>query len=163
MSHTHKATDRLCLFFMERNNKVNITGLLATIRQRRLDGFENPFGLTKVWHSASASSSYDSGASACWHVAKTGNYPTQFLAQAAVVSSQSGASSFRLADSDDSLFRHVPEIIASQAAAAAPLTIPGNIITLWLLCPVLSHSSSGTSIPCMPSPPQSLKNMPNMT
>ena len=48
MMHTHKATDRLCPFFVERNNKKNITSLLATICSRRLEGFKNPFGLTKV-------------------------------------------------------------------------------------------------------------------
>ena len=31
LSHAHKATDRLCPFFNERNNKKNITALLATI------------------------------------------------------------------------------------------------------------------------------------
>ena len=40
MTHTHKATDRLCPFFLEQNNKNNITSLLATIRTCRLEGFE---------------------------------------------------------------------------------------------------------------------------
>ena len=31
MNHTHKATDRLCPFYLERNNKKNISALLATI------------------------------------------------------------------------------------------------------------------------------------
>ena len=48
LMHMHKATDRLCPFYIERNNKRNITSLLATIWERRLEGFENPFGLTKV-------------------------------------------------------------------------------------------------------------------
>ena len=117
--HMHKATDRLCPFYMERNNKNNITSLLATIHTRRLEGFENPFGLTKVRRSLSLSSnSYDSSASFQKHTAKTGNYPTQFIAEATVVTSASSAGSFQLASSSDSLFRHVPDISASQAATA---------------------------------------------
>ena len=58
MTHMHKATDHLCLFFIECNNKKNITSLLATICSRQLEGFQNPFGLTKVHHSSG--SSYDS-------------------------------------------------------------------------------------------------------
>lgn len=63
MTHMHKATDRLCPFYIEHNNKHNITSLLATIRTRRLEGYENPFGLTKVRHASTSSnstSSYDS-------------------------------------------------------------------------------------------------------
>ena len=117
MTHTHKATDHLCPFFVERNNKNNIMSLLATICTRHLEGFENPFGLTKVHHSSS--SSYDSSRVAWKHATKTGNYPTQFLADAAIVSSQSRGSSLQLAGSDDSLFHHVPDITASQAVRAS--------------------------------------------
>ena len=119
MTHTHKATDKLCPFFIECNNKQNITQLLATIRSRRLEGFENPFGLTKVHHSSS--SSYESSVAGCQHAAcmGTGNYPTQFLKNAVVISSQSASSSLNLASSNDSLFRHMPNISASQAARAS--------------------------------------------
>ena len=117
MTHTHKVTDRLCPFFMERNNKKNITLLLATICSRWLEGFENPFGLTKVRHSP-ASSSYDSSSTTQRHASKTGNYPMQFLADAVVVSSQSGSDSLWLASSNDSLFHHVPNITISQALVA---------------------------------------------
>ena len=117
MTHDHKATDHLCPFFIERNNKKNIMSLLATIRSRWLEGFENPFGLTKVHHSSS--SSYDSSAAGQKHLSKTGNYPSQFLADAAVVSSQSGGSSLQLASSNDSLCRNIPDITASQAVLAS--------------------------------------------
>ena len=119
LTHTHKATDRLCPFYMERNNKRNITALLATIRERCLEGFENPFGLTKVRRSSQASSS---GRSDDYDPRKRpvvmGQYPTAYLADAAVISSQGSGSSFRLASSSDLLFRQVPNITASQAAAA---------------------------------------------
>ena len=101
LTHTHRATDRLCPFYMERNNKCNITALLATIREWRLEGFENPFD-------------YDPRK----RPVVMGQYPTQFLAGPAVVSSQDSDPSFRMASSNDSLFRHVPNITASQAAAA---------------------------------------------
>ena len=129
MSHTHNATDQLCPFFMERNNKKNITSLLATIRTRRLEGYENPFGLTKVRH-ASATSSYNSSTAARKHLPKTGNFPTQFLAQQEVVSSNSGSSSLQLASSNDSLFKHVPDITASQAELATYNDTSGNITSL---------------------------------
>ena len=48
MTHTHKATDCLCPFYLEWNNKRNIMSLLAIICTRRLEGHKNPFGLTKV-------------------------------------------------------------------------------------------------------------------
>ena len=71
MMHDHKATDRTCPFFMERNNKQHIMQLLATICTRRLGGYENPFGLTKVRHTASSSADdYDSSASAWKHSVK---------------------------------------------------------------------------------------------
>ena len=57
LDHAHKATDRLCPFYMERNNKRNITALLTMIRERRLEGFENPFGLTKVRRASQTSGS----------------------------------------------------------------------------------------------------------
>ena len=123
MTHTHKATDRLCPFFLERNNKNNITSLLATIHTHRLEGFENPFGLTKVQHSSSLSSSSYESSTAHKHIARTGNYPTQFISKAAVVSSANSEGSFRLASSNDSLFRHVPNITASQAVAATTSSI----------------------------------------
>ena len=129
MTHTHKATDWLCPFFLKRNNKKNITSLLTTICTRRLEGFENPFGLTKVRYS-SASSSYDSSKAACQHMPKTGNYLTQFLAHATVVSSQSGSSSLQLASSNESLFRHVPDIMASQVVLAAIDKTSGTTATL---------------------------------
>ena len=117
---THKATDRLCPFYMERNNKRNITALLATIRERRLEGFENPFGLTKVRRSLQPSSSNrsDEDYDPRKHPVVMGQYPTAYLAGATVGSSEGSSSSFRLAGSNDSLFRHVPNITASQAAAA---------------------------------------------
>ena len=106
---------------MERNNKRNITALLTTIRERRLEGFENPFGLTKVRRASQPSSSnrsednYDPRK----RPVVMGQYPTAYLASAAAASSSEGSrSSLRLASSNDSLFRHVPNITASQAAAA---------------------------------------------
>ena len=59
-----------------------------------------------------------------------GNYPTQFLAGAVVVSSQDSDPSLRLASSSDSLFRHVPDITASQAAAATITEIQDNTASL---------------------------------
>ena len=119
MTHTHKATDRMCPFYLERNNKRNITTLLATICNRHLEGFENPFGLTKIRQASQTSntssrSSYDPRS----HTASTGNLPTQFLAEAAANTPHDSDESLRLASSNDSLFRHVPNISASQAAAA---------------------------------------------
>ena len=122
MTHSHKATDWLCPFYIERNNKKNITSLLATIRMCCLEGFENPFGLTKVRHSP-ASSSYDSSTAARKHTSRMGNYPTQFLAEAAIVMGDDSGSSLRLASSNESLFRHVPNITASQVAAASASNI----------------------------------------
>ena len=120
LMHTHKATDRLCPFYIERNNKRNITTLLATIRERHLKGFENPFGLTKVRCASQTSKSSRSNDD--YDPRKRpivmGNYPTQFLVDAAIVSSQDSDPSLRLASSSDLLFRHVPDITASQAAAA---------------------------------------------
>ena len=116
MTHMHKATNRLCPFFIERNNKKNISSLLATIWTRWLEGFENPFGLTKVRHSSN--SSYNSSSAGHKHLSTTGNYPTQFLADVAIVSSDSGVASLQLASSSDSLFRMVPNITASQATQA---------------------------------------------
>ena len=121
LTHSHKATDRLCPFYMERNNKRNITALLATIHKRRLEGFENPFGLTKVRRASQPSSSNRSTDDYDPHKCPVvmGQYPTAYLASAATASSsEDPSSSFRLAGSNDSLFRHVPNITASQAAAA---------------------------------------------
>ena len=119
LTHTHRATDRLCPFYMERNNKRNITALLATIREWRLEGFENPFGLTKVRHTPQASgSSRSDDYDPRQRPVVMGQYPTQFLAGPAVVSSQDSDPSFRMASSNDSLFRHVLTITTSQAAAA---------------------------------------------
>ena len=56
LTHTHHAMDRLCPFFVKWNNKVNITNLLEMIRNRQLEGYENPFGCTKV---RSSQNSYD--------------------------------------------------------------------------------------------------------
>ena len=119
MTHTHKATNRLCPFYIKCNNKRNITSLLDTIHTRRLEGYKNPFGLTKVrCTSQSNSSSYDSYNSH-WHAARTGNYPTQFLNKNAIISSADSGPSLNLASSNNSLFRNVPNIMASQAAATS--------------------------------------------
>ena len=122
LTHTHKATDRLCPFYIERNNKHNITALLATIRECRLEGFENPFGLTKVRRASQTSSSNRSNDVDGYDPKKRpivmGNYPTQFLTDATILSSQDSDPLLRLASSGDSLFRNVPNITASQAAAA---------------------------------------------
>ena len=131
LSHTHKATDRLCPFYMECNNKRNITALLATIRERRLEGFENPFGLTKVRRASQASSSnqsddYDPRK----RPVVMGKYPTQFLNGPAVLSSQSSEPSLMMASSNDSLFCHVPNISASQAAAATIEELQDNNVDL---------------------------------
>ena len=118
-----KATDKTCPFFMERNNKQHITQLLDIIRTRRLEGFENPFGLTKVRRSSSSTNSYDydSSASARKHVVRPGgNYPTQFLVEQRSRLNLSDEESLRLASSSDSLFRRVPDISHSQAMHAAP-------------------------------------------
>ena len=122
MTHTHKVTDRLCPFFLKQNNKNNITSLLATIRMRRLEGYENPFGLTKVRRSTPSSSqsygsSYDS-TTARQRKPATGNFPTQFLNDMAVITSENENESLCLASSSDSPFRHVPNITTSQAVAA---------------------------------------------
>ena len=131
MAHDHKATDRTCPFFMECNNKQHITQLLTTIRARRLEGYENPFGLTKVRHtSSSTANSYDSSASAWKHIVATGNYPTQFLTSARLSSSTSAEESLRLASSSESLFRHVPDISHSQVMQANPTGPQENTITL---------------------------------
>ena len=127
MTHTHKATDHLCPFFVRQNNKKNITSLLEMICLHQLDGFRNPFGLTKVRHQTSGSSSYESSSASCKHQSRTGNYPTQFLTNAAVVSSQGSGSSFQLANSDDSLFRNVPNTSASQVARASIVYIQDAI------------------------------------
>ena len=105
---------------MERNNKRNITALLATIRERRLEGFENPFGLTKVRRASQPSSSdrsredYDPRK----RPVVMGQYPSAFLAGDSASASEASSSSLRLASSNDSLFRHVLTITASQAVAA---------------------------------------------
>ena len=131
MMHDHKATDRTCPFFMEHNNKRHITQLLATIRTCRLEGYENPFGLTKVRHMASSSANdYDSSVSAWKHSIKTGNYPMQFLASTRLASSLSAEESLHLASSSDSLFRLVPDISHSQAMQANPTGPQENITTL---------------------------------
>ena len=124
MTHTQKATDRLCPFYLKRNNKRNITALLATIRNRRLEGYENPFGLTKVRHaSQTPSSGQNSDYNPRIHMTHPGNYPTQFLADAVVITPHNSADSLRLTSSNDSLFRRVPDITASQAAAASIVEI----------------------------------------
>ena len=128
MLHIHKATDCLCPFFIERNNKKNITSLLATIHSRCLEGYESPFGLTKVGHSPS--SSYDSSAASRKHLQATGNYPTQFLADATIISSHSNGSSLRLASSSNSLFQNVPDITASQAMRVSIAESQANITSL---------------------------------
>ena len=130
LTHTHKATDWLCPFFLKRNNKTNITSLLATIRTRHLEGFKNPFGLTKVRHASNSSNSYDSSTCGQLFKVKSGNYPTQFLVQAAIASTDHSDGSFKLASSGDSLFRHVPNITASQAVVATSSyiqEIPSNL------------------------------------
>ena len=48
MNHSHMATSRDCPFFLERNNRSAITGLLNIIRDRRMEGHDNPFGATRV-------------------------------------------------------------------------------------------------------------------
>ena len=129
MTHTHKATDHLCPFYIERNNKRNITMLLATIRTHRLEGYENPFGLTNV-RRASQTSGSQSSYDASRHVPHTGNFPTQFLTEATFISSQDSNPSFRLSSSNDSLFRHVPDITASHTAAATITEIQDSNSTL---------------------------------
>ena len=59
-----------------------------------------------------------------------GNYPTQFLADAAILTSQDLDPSLRLASSSDSLFRTVPNITALQAAAATITEIQDNANSL---------------------------------
>ena len=59
-----------------------------------------------------------------------GHYPTAFLADTAVVSSQDSDPSLRLASSNDSLFKQVPNITASQAAAATITEIQDNADSL---------------------------------
>ena len=132
LSHMHKATDQLCPFYIERNNKRNITSLLATIHKCRLESFENPFGLTKVRRASQASSSNrsDDNYDPWKRPVVMGNYPTQFLNDPVVVSSQESDPSLRLASSNDSLFRHVPNITASQVAAATIIEIQDHIVTL---------------------------------
>ena len=111
LSHAHKAMDRDCPFFIERNNKTNITGLLQMIKNRWLEGHLNPFGLTKVRHSQGSGSSQSSRS---LNRAK-GNMPTMFLAQQ-VDYYDSSDHQFQLASSNDSLFKNVPDISASQIA-----------------------------------------------
>ena len=131
LTHMHKATDRLCPFYLERNNKHNITALLATICERRLEGFENPFSLTKVrWASQASDSSRSSNYEPRKHQVVTGNYPTQFLADPAVVAPYASDSSLHLASSNDSLFRQVPNISASQAKAAMIVEIQDQSVPL---------------------------------
>ena len=136
MDHAHKATDRLCPFYIERNNKCNITALLTTIRECRLEGFENPFGLTKVQRTSQNSASSNSHGSSydpCKHMATTmrsGNLPTQFLVDAAILSSQESDPSLWLASSGDLLFRNVPSISASQAVAATITEIQDTALAL---------------------------------
>ena len=48
LTHSHMATSRDCPFFIERNNHNAITGLLNIIRDRRMEGHDNPFGATRV-------------------------------------------------------------------------------------------------------------------
>ena len=133
MNHAHKATDRLCPFYLERNNKKNISALLATIRERRLEGYENPFGLTKVRRSSQTPSLQNNNGSTYnprTHIAHTGNLPTQFLAEAAVITPDNSNPSLRLASSGDSLFRHIPNIMASQAEATTITAIQDTSIPL---------------------------------
>ena len=144
MTHMDKAMDQLCPFYVERNNKCNITSLLATICTWQLEGYENPFGLTKVRRdSQSTTNSYNSSSTGRRHVSHTGNFPTQFLTDKAVILLQGSGSSLNLASSSDSLFQHVPDITASQAAVASIIEIQGTSTTLWLLRPAPSHSCSG--------------------
>ena len=124
MTHTHKAMDQLCPFYIECNNKCNITALLATIRDRCLEGFENPFGLTKVRCSSQTSTSSRSSAyDPRTHPVVQGHFPTQFHDQASIITPQESSSSLWLASSNDLLFQHVPNITASQAEAALVIDI----------------------------------------
>ena len=128
MTHNHKATDHLCPFFVECNNKKNITSLLATICTRQLEGYENPFGLTKVRHPSD--SDYDSSATSKRHIARSGNYPTQFLATTTTASSQSSSALLQLASSSDLLFHNVPDISHSQAMRVSTIESQANITSL---------------------------------
>ena len=120
MTHLHKATDRTCPFYVECNNKRNITLLLTTIHDCHLEGFENPFSLTKVRRaSQSSSSNRGSDYNPIVHMARQGNFPTQFLADAATIIPHNSEDSFRLASSNDLLFQQVPNITASRAVAAS--------------------------------------------
>ena len=62
LTHNHMATGRDCPFFLEHNNCSNITNLLNLIRDRHMEGHDNPFGATRVCsisgdHGSCASSS----------------------------------------------------------------------------------------------------------
>ena len=111
LTHDHKATDRDCPFFVERNNKTHITELLQLIKNRRLEGHFNPFGLTKVRHSQSSGASQSSYS----RPSQKGRMPTEFLTRQADYYDSSDHQ-FNLASSNDSLFRNVPPITASQIA-----------------------------------------------
>ena len=48
IKNDHLATDRACTFALAKNNKKQMTSLLDTIKERRIDGKPNPWGLTKI-------------------------------------------------------------------------------------------------------------------
>ena len=59
-----------------------------------------------------------------------GNYPTQFLTEADLLASEDSDPSLRLASSSNSLFRNVPNITASQVAAATITEIQDAAVSL---------------------------------
>ena len=145
LSHSHHSTDHSCPFYVERNNKTNITNLLEIIRSRRLEGYENPFGCTKVRNSQS---SYDSSATARWH--KYGTYPTVFLTRSASINADSECDSLNMANSNDSLFQNIPNITAMQAAQISSVKPRATFVHSWLLRPIIFHFFLEMSIPHIP-------------
>ena len=60
LSHAHGATSKDCPFFIECNNRSNLTGLLNLIRNHHMEGHENPFGATRVWATSPNKSTHSS-------------------------------------------------------------------------------------------------------
>ena len=122
MTHNHAATSRDCPFFLERNNRNAITGLLNIIRDRCMEGHENPFGATRIRsisaernvHAPASSSGASAGRRApariddyyprrpLFHPSLTPSKPAPYGTAAQILNDSASSASMKLASSGES-------------------------------------------------------------
>ena len=105
IKHDHLATDRTCTFALAKNNKRQMTSLLDSIKERRVDGKPNPWGLTKI---RSVSPNIFGSGSSLANMQRSQN-------------SKASSSSMKLASSKD-----IPLFEASPGSPPAPVVFWDN-------------------------------------